>query len=256
MTILRLSYYVGYPDYSGGNGMVSTQEFFHELDARIAKYNLLCHPFYKAWTAGKLTRDDLQAYAKDYYHHVAAFPTYLAQLAVRLDNCELRQAVLANMADEKGMADMSGEESRAHSDLWLDFLEGMCGDRKMQDHAPVEAVKELTRFFYQIASDGTPEEALAAFYGYESQVPRVAVEKARGLKEMYGASEKTCGYFSLHATADVLHANVWRQQLGKRLEANPEATERALVAGESAASALWKALDGIEKRRKPAEVAA
>ena len=100
-----------------------------------------------------------------------------------------------------------------------------------------------------MASEGTPEEALAAFYAYESQVPQVAREKARGLREMYGADEKTCGYFTLHTTADVYHAQVWRQQLAKRLEANPQAAEKALNAGEAAAKALWRALDGIEERR-------
>ena len=31
---------------------MNTAEFFEQLDARIAKYDLLCHPFYKAWSAG------------------------------------------------------------------------------------------------------------------------------------------------------------------------------------------------------------
>ena len=60
-----------------------TDEFFRQLEARIAKYDLLCHPFYQAWSAGRLTRDDLREYAQDYYHHVEAFPSYLAALLVR-----------------------------------------------------------------------------------------------------------------------------------------------------------------------------
>ncbi len=236
--------------------MMSTKQFLHELDRRIAKYDLLCHPFYKAWAAGELTREDLRKYAQDYYHHVEAFPEYLAGLAVRLDESELRRAVLANLADEKGMADGYEETSPAHSELWLDFVEGMGGTREMLGHSAHPAVKRLTSFFHAIASDGTPEEALAAFYTYESQVPRVATEKARGLKEMYGAGKKTCGYFTLHATADVFHANVWRQQLGKRVEANPVSAERSLIAAENAAKSLWQALDGIEERRKAGRAAA
>jgi pyrroloquinoline-quinone synthase len=103
-----------------------------------------------------------------------------------------------------------------------------------------------------VASEGTPEEALAAFYVYESQVPRIAKEKARGLREMYAASEKTCGYFTLHATADVYHSNVWRKQLEKRLAANPEAAEAALGVAENTAKMLWMALDGIEAARMAA----
>jgi pyrroloquinoline-quinone synthase len=107
----------------------------------------------------------------------------------------------------------------------------------------------LVSFFDDLAAEGLPEEALAAFYAYESQVPRVAREKARGLRDMYSADEKTRAYFDLHSTADVSHARVWREQLESRLKANPEAAEKALAAGEAAAKALWRALDGIEARR-------
>jgi len=121
--------------------------------------------------------------------------------------------------------------------------------RDMHWHQPVAEMRDLMKHFHQVASEGTPEEALAAFYTYESQVPRVAKEKERGLRELYGADDKTCGYFSLHATADVYHSNVWRTQLEKRLAAHPEAAEAALEAAEDAARMLWRALDGIEAER-------
>jgi pyrroloquinoline-quinone synthase len=225
---------------------MEAQKFFEQLEARISKYDLLCHPFYQAWAAGQLTREDLSQYAQNYYQHVNAFPTYLAELAVRLEDGELRRAVLANMADEKGRTRTS---DRPHSELWLDFAEGMGASRDMHRHAPLQAMNDLTTFFHRVASEGTPEEALAAFYAYESQVPRVAKEKARGLQEMYNADETTRGYFALHATADVFHSQVWRKQLEKRLETNPQMAEKALAAGENAAKALWQALDGIEQSR-------
>ena len=121
--------------------------------------------------------------------------------------------------------------------------------RDLRGHVPVGEIEDLVSFFHGIASEGTPEEALAAFYAYESQVPRVAAEKARGLKEMYGAGSKTCGYFTLHSTADVVHSQIWRQQLARQLEQNPQAAEAALTAAAKAARALWTALDGIEARR-------
>jgi hypothetical protein len=37
--------------------------------------------------------------------------------------------------------------------------------------------------------------------------------------------------------------------LGKIVVGNPQAAEKALNAGETAAKALWKALDGIEAKR-------
>lgn len=228
---------------------MNTTQFFEQLEASIAKYDLLCHPFYRAWSAGELTRDDLREYARQYYHHVDAFPCYLAEFALRLDESDLRRAVLANMCDEKGAPGGSGKDSVPHSELWLDFAEGMGARRDMLWHLPVGEVRELIRYFHCVASEGTPEEAVAAFYVYESQVPRIAKEKERGLREMYGADDKTCGYFALHATADVFHSNVWRQQLESRIAANPAAAQAALDAAENTAQLLWQALDGIEAAR-------
>ena len=233
---------------------MTSEQFFEQLDLRIAKYDLLCHPFYEAWNAGELRREDLCQYGRDYYHHVHAFPAYLAEFAIRLDEGELRRAVLANLCDEKGGVDASGEP-RAHSELWLDFVEGLGGSRHLYGHQPIEEIRVLIEHFSRVAREGSPEQALAAFYAYESQVPRVAKEKARGLGKMYGASAKTCKYFILHTTADISHSRVWREQLAKRLKENPQAEQTALNAGEDAARALWNALDGIERRRQAREAA-
>jgi pyrroloquinoline-quinone synthase len=222
---------------------MTTQEFFTELDARIAKYDLLCHPFYKAWSAGELTREDLRAYAQNYFHHVNAFPEYLQEFASRLPQGDVRRAVEANHDDEMGM-----HGSRPHSELWLDFVEGMGGERS-GSAKPIAEIDALMQQFHSAAIEGGPEEALATFYAYESQVPRVATEKARGLQTVYGADAKTCEYFNLHTTADIYHSRVWKQQLAKTVTNKPEAAERALNAGENSAKALWTALDGIEAQR-------
>ena len=230
---------------------METKAFVSLLEERIHPYNLLCHPFYKAWSQGELTLEDLRDYAQDYYPHVEAFPGYLAQLGVRLEEGELRRAVLGNMTDEKGGEDSFGEPERSHSELWLDFVEGV-GGRRLLKRRPVGEVRKLISWFHRIAGEGTPEEALAAFYAYESQVPGLAQEKNRVLRELYGADEKTRGYFILHAQADVHHANVWRDQLEKRVQANPQTTEKALAAAETAAKALWRVLDAFEARRTEA----
>jgi pyrroloquinoline-quinone synthase len=222
---------------------MKAKEFSDQLDTRIAKYDLLCHPFYKAWSAGTLTRKDLQEYGRQYFHHVAAFPTYLEEFGSRIQDDQLRRAVQVNREDELG-----ADGARPHAELWLDFVEGMGGERSASD-APVSAITRLMAWFHTVAKNGAPEEALAAFYAYESQVPRVAAEKARGLREMYGADEKTHEYFTVHTVADVYHSRIWKHQLMKIVEANPQATEKALDAGERAAQALWNALDGIEAAR-------
>lgn len=221
-------------------------DFLQELNARIARYDLLCHPFYQAWSEGKLTGADLREYAADYYHHVAAFPTYLSAFHARLEDGGLRRNVLRNLADEE-------IEGRAHADLWLDFAEGM-GARPADVTArkPLAHIAQLIAHFRQVAQTGTRAEVLATLYAYESQVPRVAAEKAKGLRERYGSDARTCGYFTLHQFADVKHSAVWRDELTRELATDPGQTFAALAAAETAAQKLWQALDGVEARRAAA----
>jgi pyrroloquinoline-quinone synthase len=222
--------------------------FVSKLEECIHKYDLLCHPFYKAWSAGELTREDLHEYAQDYYQHVAAFPSYLASFGIRLGEGDLRRAVLANMMDENGGEDVFGEPAKSHADLWLDFVDGMGG--RSRTHQPIPEIRNLVAWFHRVSSEGTPEAALAAYYAYESQVPRIAQAKDRGLRDLYGADDQTRAYFTLHTTADIYHSQVWRKQLEKRIAANPDLAQNALTAAETTAQALWKALDGIEARRQ------
>src|SRR5580704_19383825 len=126
---------------------MTTEQFFEQLDTRIAKYDLLCHPFYQAWSAGELTREDLREYARDYYHHVEAFPIYLAELAMRLDDGELRRAVLANMCEEKGVGG-SGSGARPHHEVWLDFAEGMGAHGAMHAYPPAQEIRNLMSHFH------------------------------------------------------------------------------------------------------------
>jgi len=234
---------------------VKVENFWHEMQERIASYDLLGHPFYQAWAAGELSREDLRQYATDYYHHVAAFPTYLGQLYARLEDGELRRAVLRNLCDEEGVE--GGTQSPPHCELWLDFAEGMGASRDQARRSqPVEEVRGLIAHFRRLASEASAAEALAAFYAYESQVPRVAKEKATGLRERYGADARATRYFTLHIGADVYHSRVWKEELSKLIASQPELAERALAAAENTARALWRALDGIERERQARCVAA
>lgn len=226
-----------------------TSDFRKELDRRIAQYDLLCHPFYQAWASGRLTREDLRCYAEQYFHQVAAFPEYLKLFEDRLPAParELALAVARNRAEEEGDASPDG---RSHAELWLDFAEGMGADRAAGRAEPLPELQDLLKTFRKIAREGLAAEALAAFYAYESQVPRIAKEKARGLKELYGADAETCAYFTVHQTADVHHARVWSDQLQQQLRVSgDESKEKALEAAERVAQALWRALDGIERER-------
>jgi pyrroloquinoline-quinone synthase len=215
---------------------------------RIAPYDLLCHPFYKAWSAGELTRDDLKEYACDYFHHVAGLPDYLSEFQTRLSEGPLLRAVTANRDDELGVGSPDG---RPHHEIWLDFAAAMgAAAAEVRAHQPAPEVRELVETFLHIARTGSNPEVLAALWAYESQVPRLSREKYVKLREKYNADDVACGYFDLHAIADVYHSSTWKRKLEYELRDNPGSEEAALQAAETAAQALWHALDGIERKRQ------
>ena len=224
-------------------------DFWSRFEERVAPYNLLQHPFYQAWSKGELTRGDLREYAAEYWHHVSAFPTYLSALHSRLPDGEMRREVLRNLAEEEGV---DAATARPHSDLWMDFAEEMGASRDEVTGRGVQPeMAGLMAMFRELMQEGTASSAMAALYAYESKVPAIATTKADGLAEHYGIEGAAARYFTLHQTADVAHAGVWRELIDKELAASSstEDEEAALNAGERAAKALWVALDGVERRR-------
>jgi pyrroloquinoline-quinone synthase len=228
----------------------SSAAFFTALDARVDRYDLLQHPYYQAWSAGELTKDDLREYAAEYWHHVSAFPAYLSGLHSRLPDGKLRRTVLENLADEEGLADGHPHSGRAHSDLWMDFAKGMgAQESDVRGRELGEETVALLEHFRGAMTE-TPAAALAALYAYESRVPAIAKTKAEGLEKHYAADAATRRYFTVHTTADVHHARVWRDALTAELAARPADADAALAAAEDAAKALWATLDGVEKKRQ------
>lgn len=223
--------------------------FWQKAEQEIAKYDLLKHPFYQAWSAGELTREDLKFYAENYYRQVSEFPTYLSALHSRLPEGQMRRDVLSNAFEEEC-------QGVAHSELWLRFAEGMGGNGAPLDkNGCVSEMNELVNAFRSLAKDAPVAAAFGALFAYESQVPKIAAEKRNGLKQHYGADDRACGYFTLHEKADVHHSNVWRKIISTLVEQDDCHAAEALDGMSRAAQALWTALDGIERERPDRKLA-
>ena len=218
--------------------------FWQKADQEIAKYDLLKHPFYQAWSAGELTKEDLKFYAEQYFHQVSQFPTYLTSLHSRLPEGAMRRDVLANAYEEEC-------DGLAHSELWLRFSDGMGGaGSNLDEKTPIPEVSDLVKTFRTLTREAPVASAFGALFAYESQVPKIAAEKRNGLKQHYGADDRTCSYFTLHEKADIHHASVWRKIISALVEQDDRHAAEALDGISCAARALWTALDGIERERR------
>src|SRR5258708_13613115 len=92
-----------------------------ELDARIAARSILDPPFYRGWSAGRLSRQALATSARVYYPHVAAFPGYLEAAAERAELPAVRAELLDNLREERTVPG-------PHAKLWLDFAAAVGAD--------------------------------------------------------------------------------------------------------------------------------
>jgi pyrroloquinoline-quinone synthase len=208
------------------------------IDQQISARHLLTHPFYWAWTRGELSKTALADYAQQYYHHVAAFPTYLSAVHAHCDDQLTRKELLKNLIDEEA-------GSPNHPELWLKFAEGLgvAQDEVQQSQKQLET-ENLIETFRSVCGGQSTAEGLAALYAYESQIPAVCESKIDGLKKHYGfANPEHYRYFSVHIDADREHAAAERSMLASHV--NEENTEQVSKSVHRILDALWDLLSGV-----------
>ena len=216
-------------------------QYLDLLDADIAAKHLLKHPFYLAWTRGELSREALADYARQYYHHVAAFPTYLSAVHAHCDDQSARKQLLDNLIDEEA-------GSPNHPELWLQFAKGLGvshADACKSDKRP--ETKNLIDSFRSVCGQQSTADGLAALYAYESQIPAICESKIDGLKKYYGFTDpRHYEYFSVHIEADREHSAAEQRLLGGYVDNQNFESVRASV--NRVLDALWEMLSGVCRR--------
>ncbi len=212
-----------------------------KIDNDIAEKHLLKHPFYLAWTRGELSREALTDYAQQYYHHVAAFPTYLSAVHANCEDQPTRRQVLDNLIDEE-----AGTPN--HPELWKKFAQGLgVEDVDLARTEKQAETRNLIDTFRSVCRDGSTAEGLAALYAYESQIPAICESKIDGLKKHYGITDpEHYRYFSVHIEADREHSAAERKMLSTYIDNHNFKAAKASV--NRVLDALWEMLSGVCRR--------
>jgi len=212
-----------------------------KIDNNIAEKHLLKHPFYLAWTRGELSKEALRDYARQYYHHVAAFPTYLSAVHAKCYNQATRKQLLSNLIDEEA-------GSPNHPELWKKFARVIgVEDAELARTEKQPETKKLIDTFRSVCGQGSTADGLGALYAYESQIPAICESKIDGLKKHYGFTKpEQYEYFSVHLEADRKHSAVEREMLSRYLENRN--FESVKVSVNRILDALWEMLSGVCSR--------
>ena len=217
------------------------KQYLEEIDNEIAEKHLLKHPFYLAWTRGELSKEALTDYAHQYYHHVAAFPTYLSALHAQCDHQGTRKRLLNNLIDEEA-------GSPNHPELWKKFADSLgVEDADLAQIEKQPETKNLINTFRSVCGQRSTAEGLAALYAYESQIPSICESKIDGLKKHYGFTKpEHYEYFTVHIGADREHSAAEREMLSRYLGAHN--FESVKVSVNRVLDALWDMLSGVCRR--------
>jgi pyrroloquinoline-quinone synthase len=184
------------------------------------------------WSEGKLTIDHLQGYSKEYFQLVKIVPKFVESIAEATGSPD----IITNNAREEA----------EHVELWVRFatalgvsksdLIGYGGSEKTN-----QAVANL-----MARANLTSEEAVAAMYAYEMELPKISRSKIDGLKKLYGKdSEDATKYFEIHEEADVRHAQVWREILQRIPQERQESAFNAAIKSLQAQNLL---LDSVHEK--------
>ncbi len=174
-----------------------------KIDDMIEERSLLKHPFYQAWSDGKLTQESLAGYSKEYFQLVKAVPSFM-------------EPIIENASDDVvGDLIENQQEESDHIKPWITFA-GELGISKdeliVYDGLPKtqKAVSDLNNLM------NTFDGGACAMYAFEKEIPKISQTKLDGLAEFYGmTNNESTEYFKLHTEADVRHAASWQHILEK-----------------------------------------
>jgi pyrroloquinoline-quinone synthase len=195
---------------------MSTRTTSERCQKVIAKYNLLHHPFYVAWSEGRLPVTALRDYAREY----GAFIRTIGEGWSRVGEEKIAKV-------EEG-----------HTTVWERTFAASLGTSIGEPE--MQGVADLVSTSRELFAEETT--ALGALYAFESQQPHAAQSKLKGLREHYNHLPGKIGeYFRLHETDFAEPA-----LLAAKMDALDETQGNQVVSAcERTASALYNALTAI-----------
>ena len=201
-----------------------SERVWQRIERSRERWDVLRHPFYRRWSAGELSGEELARYSGQYRRAVEAIATLSEAAATALpERPELRR---------------HAAEEAAHVRLWDGFLEAAGGDAA---DLPTPETEACVRAW---TSDAAVGESLARLYAIESGQPEISRTKRQGLAAFYGIeSGSATAYFRVHEARDAEHAAEARELIEEL--AAPADEDVVVAAAQSAFESNWRLLDGV-----------
>ena len=211
------------------------------IDANVAERAMLKHPFYQAWTEGRLPLDTLRAYARQYFHHVEAFPRAVSAVHSACEDRDGRRMLAENLAEEEGIE--AGKQD--HATLWMMFACGL-GEAGCRPRAGAQSRDP--------GADRHVQQAVAALVcvgPWRALRLRKPVPRRSPARRSKGWSSVTASMLRKRCASSACTRARTSSIVTSAAPARPLAEDErdeAIGAGEELAGALWNFLSGVEAR--------
>ncbi|HEY7227069.1 MAG TPA: iron-containing redox enzyme family protein [Nitrososphaeraceae archaeon] len=178
-------------------------ELICRIDKEVEKRSLLKHPFYRMWSNGELSLNQLQGYSIEYFQLVKLVPEMVNNIKLKLRDPKLESVI-----------EESHKEELSHIEPWIRFATSL-GVQKQQllNYVCDENTKTAVSSLVELTNDSI-HPSVCAMYAYEMDLPNISRSKIEGLHEFYNISDAdSTNYFEIHEEADIRHAEIWRNMI-------------------------------------------
>ena len=206
-----------------------------QINIEIEQQSLLKHDFYKLWQEGKLTVDHLKGYSKEYFQLVKIVPS-LVENALKNNNMRKYDKLIKNTL----------KDEYEHIEPWIKFSSSLNIDKnELMDYGGDELTKQAINDLITLTRSSF-EEAVAALYAFEKELPKISETKLDGLSKFYGITDDDSNeYFRIHKEVDIYHSKVWENIIN---ESSDDKKEKMLNAAKKSLRAQNNILDSVKSR--------
>ncbi|WP_406095246.1 TenA family transcriptional regulator [Streptomyces sp. NBC_01013] len=202
--------------------MQSLDEFFTGLNAEVKATDCVDNDFFAAFRAQKLTVDDVQRFADQYYLYIRTFPQILAGLAHRVDNEEIRRELAKTIVSELGGG---GEGGMGHYKMFKNSCEPL--GIEVAKAGSIDYLPETTALVEGIRTlfeEGSVEAALGGHYTIELSGLPMINSFYEGFRALPGSTVESMEYFYLHLLIEREHVE-WIHAAVEQATGGPESRE-------------------------------
>jgi pyrroloquinoline-quinone synthase len=189
--------------------LLQPHELIADLQHTLRQRHPRPHPIRQLLRSGRLTKEQLQAWAKNQFHEFRNIHRFFG---VRYQKCpipQLRRMLLENMVEEEG-EDLFGGKYPSHQELWLRFGEGIGIQRDdLLNYEPLPGIRSALEMYVSLVQQSHWAVAIGTGLVFEGGGPQRMREEREALEKHYQwIPAQALDFFRAHEYHDEGHGSM------------------------------------------------